>query len=230
MSITHLIHNHLTSLAKICALCGQYHRKPHAVCDFCQTLLIPLGPRCLRCAKPKNEPPYHQCRACRTAHIETERVIAAYRYHEPLRGLLHRFKYQQELYLASFLVYLMEHADFDPTATDCLIPVPTHRKRLQQRGYNQTMILAKKLSKKYHIPYLPHYCKKIIHSTPQAHLDRQQRRSNLIDAFVATSIPYSRVTLIDDLYTTGSTANEIARTLKKQGVSKVDIWCCARVT
>ena len=110
----------------------------------------------------------------------------------------------------------------------CLIPVPIHPKKLKQRGFNQAVILTKLLAKQLNLPYDLNSCKKIKHTLPQANLDRKQRRNNLHQAFQVTPIPYQQVILIDDLLTTGSTANELACTLKKSGVTQVDVWCCAR--
>lgn len=103
-----------------------------------------------------------------------------------------------------------------------------HPKRLKLRGFNQAAVLTQTLSKKLQIPYDLTSCQKIINTAPQASLDGEQRQKNLRHAFKVTQIPYEHVALIDDLLTTGCTANELARTLKKSGVRQVDIWCCAR--
>ncbi len=226
MSITHLIRSHLPSVAKICVLCNQYHLDSHAVCDFCQTLFTPLGLSCQRCAIPIKTG--SRCNNCLLSAAYIDHVIVAHAYKEPLRTLLHQFKYQQGLYLQTVLLHLMQQASFDSSATDCLMPVPIHPKRLHQRGFNQAAILAKQLAKKYHLPCLTNGCQRVVNSLPQARLDNHQRQTNLKNAFRVSAIPYARVTLIDDLYTTGSTANEIAKKLKEQGVSTVDVWCCAR--
>ena len=103
-----------------------------------------------------------------------------------------------------------------------------HPKRLKQRGFNQAAILTKLLARKLNIPYDLTSCQKIINTEPQASLDGEQRQKNLRKAFRCKPLPYEHVTLIDDLLTTGCTANELALTLKKTGVKRVDIWCCAR--
>ncbi len=157
-----------------------------------------------------------------------DRVIIPYQYEEPLRTLLRAFKYHQGLHLTSLLTHLMLQSSFDVSKTDCLIPIPLHRRRLRHRGFNQSAVLAKQLGQQLNLPCLLSSCRKIVHTIPQAKLGGHQRRMNLINAFVADAIPYQRVTLIDDLYTTGSTANEMARILKVNGVKEVQVWCCAR--
>lgn len=214
--------------SKICILCQQYHQHQDAVCPFCCALLVPLGFHCQYCALPLSTGESAVCGECCLARPNVDRVITAYHYAEPLRSLLHSFKYSQGLYLTSFLINLMLQAPFELSQTDCLIPVPMHPKRLRQRGYNQAAVLAKQLSHQLNVPYVVTGCKKVLNTLPQAGLDSRQRRMNLKGAFVSKQLDYQRVTLIDDLYTTGSTAHEIAKTLKKQGVEKVDIWCCAR--
>ena len=104
-----------------------------------------------------------------------------------------------------------------------------HPIRLRQRGFNQAAELAKQLAHTLNLPFDLFSCKKIINTAAQAGLNEQQRRKNLRDAFEAKPLPYQHITLVDDLLTTGSTANDLAKVLKKQGVTRVDVWCCARV-
>lgn len=122
----------------------------------------------------------------------------------------------------------MLDAPYDKSSMQCLMPIPMHPKRLRERGFNQAAILAMRLSKKLNIPYDIYRCEKIINTSPQAKLTATLRQKNLKNAFKARHIPYKQVTLIDDLVTTGNTACEIARVLKKQGVEIVDVWCVSR--
>ena len=115
-----------------------------------------------------------------------------------------------------------------PHEAQCLIPIPMHPQKLKIRGFNQAALLTKRLARALKLPYDFHSCQKIVNTVPQAGLDGEQRLRNVRGAFQASSMPYEHVVLVDDLLTTGSTANELASTLKKAGVKKVDIWCCAR--
>ena len=220
---------HLLRLPAICTLCNQYHQGRLAVCVDCCQLIQPLGPACRYCALPLPDDGFLVCGACCKKRPILDTVITAYRFEEPLRSLLHEFKYHEGLYLTSFLARLMlNHHLIDIRDTQCLIPVPLHPKRLKQRGFNQAALLAKHLARTLRIPYDHTLCQKIINTPPQAELNATQRQRNLRHAFQARAIPYQHVTLVDDLLTTGSTANELARTLKKQGAKQVDLWCCAR--
>lgn len=235
-SISHILRSHSITTGKLvynqylpslCALCKQYHRNQHAICTTCYALFIPLGPACHYCAIPMADKQSLICGACCVNKPEVNRVVASYQFEEPLRTLLHTFKYHQGLYLTSLFTDLMLKK-FEPNDTQCLIPIPMHPKRLQQRGFNQAVILAKQLSKRLGLPCEINICKKIINTQPQAGLSKHLRASNLINAFTAKPLTYQHVTLVDDLFTTGNTANEIARTLKRRGVAHVDVWCCAR--
>ena len=214
----------------ICVVCQQPHRGRLAVCAECTLLFAPIGPACRHCAIPLPDDLFLVCGQCGKEKPDIDCVITAYRFEEPLRSLLHEFKYHEGLYLGTFLTNLMLQAM--PTEyyeTQCLIPVPMHPARLRQRGFNQAAELAKHLGRRLKLPYALSHCQKIINTVPQAGLNASQRKRNLLHAFQAKPLPYQHVTLIDDLLTTGSTANELARMLKNQGVTRVDLWCCARV-
>ena len=225
----------LLRLPAICDLCQQYHTGRLAVCHDCITLLTPLGPACHYCAQPLPDAALLVCGRCCQKKPDVDTVMTAYCFEEPLRSLLHRFKYHEGLHLLSFLTTLMLQALPTTTSyrTDCLIPVPMHTTRLRQRGFNQAAELTKQLSRHLQIPYDFSYCKKIINTAAQARLSANERQNNLQRAFQITPSThlkhYPHVTLIDDLMTTGSTVNELARVLKRHGVQRVDVWCCARV-
>jgi len=169
------------------------------------------------------------CGHCIKKKPPIDRVYATYRFEEPLRTLLHEFKYREGLHLGRFLTSLMlqSHDDTDDQ-TQCLIPVPTHRKRLQERGFNHAAILAKHLAKQIQRPCLLSHIQKVIDTPSQAKLDAPERRRNIKNTFKLKTLPYQHITLVDDLITTGSTANELAFQLKAQGVKHVDLWCIAK--
>lgn len=212
----------------ICPLCAHYHRNCLAICEDCILRLIPIGPACTNCATPLPSKGFLTCGACIKKKPHFDKAWIGYRFEEPLRGLLHRFKYQENLYLGSFLTHLMLKSIPQNFHTQCLIPIPMHPTRLKERGFNQAQILAKLLGKSLNIPYNIQHCHKIINTAPQATLSGQDRRKNLHKAFAVKPIPYTKVTLVDDLLTTGSTANALAKILKQNGATEVDIWCCAR--
>src|SRR3990167_10179666 len=229
-SIAQFLQKSVLNHARICMLCQQYHRTNAVICDDCRQYLTPLGRRCYYCATllAENHTTSNVCDSCAQETHVIDAIITAYRYEEPLKTLLHLFKYQQGLDLKTLLVSLMLEAPFEHRHTECLIPIPMHRQRLRQRGFNQAAILARCLSRQIKVPCLLYACQKIRKTLPQARLSLHQRQHNLKDAFKVQTIPHNRITLIDDLYTTGSTTREIASSFKAQGVEQVDVWCCAR--
>lgn len=217
-------------LPSICILCNQFHKGRLAVCAPCIDLLPRLGVACQHCAQTLPNTDYLVCGQCIKKPPYFDRALITYQFEEPLRSLLHRFKYHNGLYLTSFFTHLILNSVDPWNQPQCLIPVPMHAHRMKQRGFNQAAVLAQSLAKKLGIPCHLSACQKLINTAPQASLDQQQRHKNLHQAFKSQPLPYQHIAIIDDLFTTGSTANELAFTLKKVGVQQIDVWCCARAT
>jgi ComF family protein len=107
--------------------------------------------------------------------------------------------------------------------------VPLHPNRYRQRGFNQSIEIARHVAKQLKIPLDLNSCVRIRDTDHQTGLSAKQRQSNLKQAFAVTKpLVYQHVTIIDDVITTGSTAAALATTLKNQGVNRVDVWACAR--
>jgi len=197
-------------LPAVCVLCHHYHRETFALCQACTDLLVPAPPS--------------------PGGGNVDRIYTAYAFEEPLRTLLHLYKYQGALYLRQlFLKLLLDAKPTLPYQADCLTPVPMHPQRLRERGFNHAAVLGKLLAKSLDLPYERKLCQKIINTPQQASLGGRLRRQNLKQAFVAEASPYAHVVLVDDLLTTGATADAVAHALKQQGVVRVDLWCLARV-
>ncbi len=118
-----------------------------------------------------------------------------------------------------------ELIDNNIDSPDALIAVPMHVSRLRTRGYNHSALIAQNLSKTLNIPTLDNALTKLRKTTPQARLSLKQRRKNLKGSFELKKIINAKsVAIIDDVVTTGSTAEEIAKILKKNGVDYVQVW------
>ena len=112
---------------------------------------------------------------------------------------------------------------------DCLLPVPLYKKRLKQRGFNQAIEISRSLEKAWDIPIDNNLVKRKCETQSQTGLDAKQRRRNMKGAFeVVGTVKYKHVAIIDDVVTTGSTVNELARILKISGVKKVSVYSVAR--
>lgn len=219
----------LLRLPSLCVLCNQYHQDTFAVCTACTNLLPLLGPACRHCAMPVGDPCHLVCGTCSNKKPLFDYAFAVWRFEEPLRTLLHAFKYRESLYLRDFLATRMLEVLPIEARPQCLLPIPMHPQRLKQRGFNQAVELAKFLARALHLPSSLWEGQKVVNTVPQVSLSGNQRRKNLHNVFKIKALPYEHITLVDDLLTTGSTANELAKILKKQGVARVDVWCCARV-
>ncbi len=112
---------------------------------------------------------------------------------------------------------------------DLLIPVPLHRTRLRERGYNQSHEIARVLGRELGVAIDVRGCARVLATTAQTGLDERARRRNVRGAFVATGgFRQARLVIVDDVVTTGSTVNELARVLCRAGAARVDVWTVAR--
>ncbi len=107
--------------------------------------------------------------------------------------------------------------------------MPLHWRRRLSRGYNQSMEIARTLSKQLNIPINPHYCRRVRHTQTQSQLPFKQRAANVRGVFhIKKPKTYRNIAIIDDVVTTGSTVNTLAKKLKKTGVEHVAVWTLAR--
>lgn len=114
---------------------------------------------------------------------------------------------------------------------EVMIPVPLHPKRLRERGFNQSTEIAKLLKKYLTLPINQSILVREKYTQAQTRLKAKDRSRNLKDAFCSLkSTNYEHIALIDDVMTTGSTAQEASKILKKQGTKQISVWCLARAT
>lgn len=227
-AILHKAQNLFKHLPSLCMICHDYHHATSILCDYCIKLLTPITNPCYKCGHPLTTSDYKICGYCIKSSPFFDDAITPYYFIEPLRSIMHTFKYHDGLFLANFLSSLLLDSINLEDLPECLIPVPIHYKRIRVRGYNQSAILTKILSRRLGIPYALNLCKKIRNTKPQTHLDRNERQINLDKSFYSPPLPYKDVAIVDDIFTTGSTTNELAKILKDQGVKRVRIWCISR--
>lgn len=171
------------------------------------------------------------CGQCQRKAPPFDRCIAPFRYEGPLPFMVSALKFRGALNVARVLGELL--ADRLETRTDpppeILIPVPLHRRRLAERGYNQALEIARVAAPRLGLAIDQRHCGRVLATAPQSGLDEQERRRNLRGAFkVAGKLPWRRVAVLDDVVTTGSTASEIARILRRAGAERVEVWALAR--
>lgn len=219
-----------------CLLCGHAGQKQgyQAVdlCGFCQQRLPLNLSACVSCALPlpQDTPPEAICGRCQTQPPAFDLCLSLFRYEQPIVWLIQQLKFNDRLAHARLLGgMLAQQTLLYDSLPQCIIPVPLFRKRLRQRGFNQSVELAKPVAKSTGLPLELNLVERVKQTESQTALDAKKRRKNIKGAFrVVKDIPYEHVAIIDDVVTTGSTVNELARVLKKAGVKQVDIWSIAR--
>ena len=201
------------------------------LCNNCWNRLKPItGLFCQKCGKPLPEGGAH-CYFCRTAGASGrhfEYIRAAGVYEGILKEVIHKFKYQSKDFLADGLseFLIRESKDkFNWTEIDFIVPVPLHKKSEHTRGYNQAKLLAEKVAKYFNKPLSTKGGLVRIRKTKaQMQLPREERLTNLVDAFAVVNpqeFKGKNILLIDDVSTTGATIEECAKAIKRVGVKKV---------
>lgn len=210
-----------------CLLCGAAAGPRWGLCPGCR-LALPHNDRpCVRCGVPLGRSGL--CGACQSEPPAFCATHAPFRYQAPLVHLIKGLKYSGRLMLARSLGELLAHHIPPRNAAQRLIPVPLHSKRLRQRGFNQALEIARHVSLTLDIPLDYHCVIRTRATSPQATLPHSMRRRNVRGAFrLRRKPPWERVAIIDDVMTTGYTANELARLFRQGGVQHVEVWVLAR--
>lgn len=182
---------------------------------------------CLQCALPSYQG--QLCGNCLQSAPAFDSTRALFRYEYPLDAVLQRYKYQQSLHIAKTFSRLMQEKFSIQHPFDRIIPMPLHPKRLAERGFNQSLEIAKLVAKKLGIPLDTTSCSRIKFSPPQASLPLKARIKNMRGAFSCQeNLQGQRIILLDDVMTTGASLHELAATVKSAGASHVECWVVAR--
>lgn len=184
-------------------------------------------PSCLQCALPVAEG--GRCGRCLANPPAFDRTRAAFEYRYPVAQLLHAFKYGNKLALGRFFAEVLLDALSQESWPDVIVPMPLHSARLKERGFNQAAEIARRLALATGTPLLLDDLRKIRDTKPQASLPWKERQANVKGAFACDiNLHGQRVAIVDDVMTTGATLYEVAKTLKKRGAVKVDVWVVVR--
>jgi ComF family protein len=202
------------------------------LCPPCEAGLPALEHACPQCASPL--PPAAGsntvCGRCQRKPPPFVRTRALYRYEAPVDKLIQRLKFHHELRLARLLGERLA-ARLAPEADrpDLIVPVPLHASRLRERGYNQALELARPVARRLNIKLDAFGVRRVLPTRAQSDLSLAERRRNVRQAFEAVR-DYAglKVAVVDDVMTSGSTAEALARCLKKAGAEEVSVWIVAR--
>lgn len=214
----------------ICFICDKYDEevKEDHICSDCKDKLSFINEnRCPTCGKPTyNDNSSDRCSYCANKTFYFTKAFSPLEYTGVLRKIIYKYKYESKPYLYKSFGELMLKAlaNEDIKHIDTIVPVPLHRSRKAERGYNQSELLAKYLSSKLDIPLDNKNFIRIKGTKVQNKLSRLQRQENVKEAFKVRDnrvFKDKAIFLVDDIFTTGATVNECSKTLIEGGATKV---------
>jgi ComF family protein len=217
-----------------CAGCGLIVAEMHSFCPDCWKQIEFLGEGgCATCGLPLQVTDADSCARCLAQPPPIARTRAAVAYDDLSRGVAIRLKYGRKVALARtmarFMAPLIAEAD---AGSFLLVPVPLHRSRLWSRGFNQSALVARELSRRVGIACDLFVLRRTRRTPPLKGMSHLQRHKAVAGAFEVADpgrIAGRTVILIDDVLTTGSTAEACTRTLRKAGAGRVELISWARV-
>ncbi len=220
----------LQLLPPTCLLCGAPGESERDLCGGCRADLPGNDPACRRCGMPLALGA-EICGTCLQQPPPIERSFAPLLYQPPVDFLIKQLKFKGQLACARLLgewlgAALERRGGPWPEA---IIPVPLHASRLRERSFNQSLELARFVAGRLQVALDSATVRRIRHTVPQVELKAAERSGNVRGAFaVVRPIALRHVAILDDVVTTGSTVNEIARVLRAAGVEEIEVWACTR--
>ncbi len=215
-----------------CAGCGTIVDEVHSFCPPCWTEVLFLGESgCSTCGMPLEATDAKLCGVC-VPKPRIQRTRSAVAYDDLSRSIALRLKYGRKVALARTMARYMAPLIRDGEEP-LLVPVPLHRSRLWQRGFNQAALVANELARATGHRSDPHLLRRVKRTPALKGMSLRQRRKVVAGAFQvdpSAELEGRTVVLIDDVLTTGSTANACARALRQAGASRVEFVSWARVT
>ena len=187
------------------------------------------GPVCMRCGKTIESESVEYCIDCykRIGIDKTfEQGKALFAYKGQMKNAMYRFKYASR---GDYAVFFAEYAGYKygdwirEKGIEAIVPVPMYLGKKKKRGYNQAEIWATKLGKELQIPVITNWVIRTKDTKPMKNLDDLEREKNLKNAFQIKEniVKYNYILLVDDIYTTGSTADAVTKCILSSGVDKV---------
>lgn len=207
-----------------CAYCGRPLEDGY-FCEECYKKLPFIeGNTCSVCGCPVSEG-MDVCYECKSSSFYFYKNVSIFMYTSKFSDVVHKFKYHNGRYLAKpFGAFMAERLKKDNISTDFIIPVPLHPRKEEERGYNQSGLLAKYIGRILDISVLNNVLVRDVYTQSQTKLKKESRRENMCGAFSVKNkeVIYGKtILLIDDIFTTGSTMNECSRVLLNNGAGGV---------
>lgn len=224
-----------------CLVCDSICESGNApnLCGRCKASLVPLQRnRCPVCAIPYSSEaalsysPEHRCGNCRKKAPYFSRTIIPFAYEGPLVKAVQNFKYYGKTALSRTLVALLIEFMSDLPEIDVVLAIPLHPSRLRERGFNQAALLAQPLAKYLQRPFLLDNLERVLPTSQQVGLAKEERIKNIRRAFVVhrpEAVRGKHILLVDDVFTTGATFNEAAKVLTRAKAKRVIACALARM-
>lgn len=215
-----------------CLLCNLLSDRARDLCSECEKDLPWLHDPCQLCGEELMTSALI-CGECLSRPPPYDEFVAAIKYDGAVVSLIKQLKFNEKSVVAEVLgkvlakkIALMYAGSNLP---EILIPTPLHKKRLQERGFNQALEIARVLSRNLNIGVDRRCVIRQKLTSPQTSLDVHERLKNVRNAFCCPRpLQYQFVAIVDDVSTTGSTVKELSKTLTKNGVKKIAVWCLAK--
>lgn len=214
-----------------CIICNEKNNdmNRHGICKACESSLpFITPPNCLRCGKSIL---YHGeiCSDCIHIDHAFSEGMSIFEFNTEVKELIHRYKYRGQKYLSKVMIeWMAEGLNSKQWDFQAIVPVPLHPTRQRQRGFNQAELLARGLGRKTGVPLADNVLLRVKNTPHQTRLNRDERQENLMNAFEIRSHDMGPkafqdkcILLVDDVYTTGSTAHQCSRVLLENGAEKV---------
>ncbi|VVM19610.1 Competence protein F homolog, phosphoribosyltransferase domain; protein YhgH required for utilization of DNA as sole source of carbon and energy [uncultured Gammaproteobacteria bacterium] len=201
------------------------------VCQECEAEFSNQANRCQSCAHPVNSNSNLDfCGQCLSHSPAFNRAYTVYDYQDLVAQLIKLFKYNKQLCIGSYFAHKLADKYQSLPDYDAIIPMPLSPQRIRERGFNQVLELLSVIKRKQQVMIDVHSVQRIKATKPLSKLDPQQRKLEIKGAFQAIPINYQRILLVDDIMTTGTSLNELARTVIKAGANSCDVLTLARTS
>lgn len=211
-----------------CPVCHEIVKKRgELICPSCRREVQPLRePLCKKCGKPIRDPAAEYCRDCREREHLYTRGLAVLPYTGKIKQSIYQMKFHNKReYIDFYGPYMAEILGERILSWEAqaLVPVPLHPSKMRKRGFNQAELLAKKVGERLEIPIRTDIVQRTRATRPQKELTWRERQNNMKGAFKISryDVKLKKIILVDDIYTTGSTIDEIAGKLLEQGAEEI---------
>lgn len=225
--ITYLLESLFPSRCPGCDEILYPEEKEQGFCKLCSKKIKRVDDNCcVICGKPIKKSQEEYCRDCKKKRHFFVQNKALYLYQTPMREAMYRLKYGNRRCYAD--VFAREAAEkygdwISKNKVEAIVPIPMFKRKERARGYNQAAVLAHELQRQTGIPVRNDYVLRVRNSIPQKNLNNLERKNNVKNAFKIKQkgVKLKKILLIDDIYTTGSTMDEVSRVLLASGVEKI---------